>query len=154
MDQSTFSVAQLVSAFGCYFIYFYINSHRKVTGSSPVGGGYNKLFVGRVSLYNIMYNWEFGRVVKALVLRSNDNLSRGFDPHNSHLIYIILYIETLSTFCLFSKAHIAQRLARKPSKLHTQYVVSVSLRSGVRIPVWALLKINFIFKYFLSLAYY
>ena len=45
-----------------------------VIGSSPVGGGYNKLFVGRVSLYNIMYNWEFGRVVKALVLRSNDIL--------------------------------------------------------------------------------
>ena len=94
-----------------------------------------------------MYNWELGRVVKALVLRSNDNLSRGFEPHSSHLLYIILYIETISTVCLFSKAYIAQRLARKPSNLHIYYVV-VSLRSGVRIPVWALLKINFIFKYF------
>ena len=76
---NTSSVAQLVSAFGCYFITNLL-VNMIVTERLPVqvwSGEYYK-----EAIY-IFYR-EFDRVVKVLDLRPNGTFPRGFEPHSSH----------------------------------------------------------------------
>ena len=66
----TSSVAQLVSAFGCYYI---------ATERLPVqvwSGEYTRRLFA-------FFSREFDRVVKVLDLRPNGTFPRGFEPHSS-----------------------------------------------------------------------